>query len=84
MTDRSYSLSEIDEMRHKISNKYLYGAFQPVFSERGTSSYSYTEAEKATCVEQELRTYMLAGLGPDDLVDVDCSAIDADTTAIET
>ncbi len=69
MTDRSYSLVEIDQMRALIDNKYLYGAFRPHFSEAGIGSRAFYEEEKTACVEEQLRTHMVAGLGPDDLVD---------------
>lgn len=67
MNDRKYSVKEIDAMRMLIENKFLYGSYRPDFKPGITySSRSYKADEGAAVVEQELRTAMLAGLGPDD------------------
>ena len=66
---RKYTLDEIDRMRSLVESKYLFGTFRTFGADRGGFSRSYNETEKVKCIEEELRTYMLAGLGPDDLVD---------------
>jgi hypothetical protein len=54
-SDRKYSVSEIDEMRMTIRNHWFYG--------RG----SYKPHERGIEVEEILRTYMIAGVSPDEL-----------------
>ena len=70
MTERQYSLQEIRQMRCLIENDFLYGSFRP-HHEAGITyvSRSFTEQEKSAVIEEQLRSYMAAGLGPDDLVD---------------
>lgn len=69
---RKYSVSEIDALRQAVENQYLWGRYQgPVLSHGGGASYgmsrSYMETDKATVVEDRVRTFMLAGLTAQDL-----------------
>lgn len=57
MTERKYSISEIDKMRGAVRLKLQPGPMQP-----------YNGAELSARVEDRLRTYMLAGVDPDELV----------------
>lgn len=82
MTERKYSVAEIDRMRAAIDYQWLWGGrmseLEPsrfeVVNEDGPVSYSggrcsrsYKEDEKTKCVEEMLRTYMLAGVEPEEL-----------------
>ena len=59
MTERKYSVSEVDELRHLMDNKYLYGSYN--MPPNGGASRSYLEGEKAKVVEEMVRTAMFAG-----------------------
>ena len=82
MSERKYTVAEIDRMRDAIEHQWLFGRKistpepnpREVVDENGIiSSYSgispspYNETEKTKCVEEMLRTYMLAGIEPEDL-----------------
>ena len=68
MDERKYSIREIDKMRAKVENKWLWGCFDGNPSS-GCWSRTYNREEKIKAVEEMLRTYIVAGLGPEDLVD---------------
>lgn len=57
MTERKYSVAEIDRMREAIRLK-----LEP----RG-SVFTYNEGELSARVEDRLRTYMMAGVDPADV-----------------
>ncbi len=66
MTDRKYSISEIDAMRKAMD--------QRLFFQRGERMYGPGDdfREQQTIrrnVEEQLRTYMLAGIEPQDVID---------------
>lgn len=63
MDERKYSVSELDSLRRAVDCKWLYGTYAP----RGGSSRCYREEERARCVEEMVRTHMLAGHTADDL-----------------
>lgn len=65
MSERSYTVSELDELRQAIELKWLYGWYSG--PPGAGSSRSYKEDEKTACVEQMVRTSMLAGHTADDL-----------------
>lgn len=62
--ERAYTVSEIDALRQAVENKWLYGSYS---LSGGGSSRSYYEAEKTRCVEELVRTHMLAGHTAEDL-----------------
>ena len=64
MVERSYTVAEIDMMRRAVEHRWLYGTsiYSGILAS-GTSR-SYDEVEKTKCVEEMLRTYMLAGIEP--------------------
>ncbi len=68
MKERSYTVAEIGQMRSAVEFRWLYGC---KLSERPEnqvlSSGSYSEGEKVKAVEEQLRTYMLAGVDPEEL-----------------
>lgn len=68
MTDRAYTVREIDDLRQVMDTKYIWGTYRlPLarFSEgRPTTTHmsrSYNEVEKTKVVEEWVRTAMLAG-----------------------
>lgn len=68
MTERSYTIKEIDEIRKRVEFKYLFGKYRL----RGSCSSigrTYTQQELDNHIEQRTRTIMMAGLTADDLID---------------
>lgn len=65
MTERAYTVAEIDALRRAIENKYLYGKYN--LQQTAGCSRSYREEEKTSCVEQLVRTFMLVGHTAEDL-----------------
>ncbi len=69
MTERTYTVAELDALREMVENKYLYGSYCPRCIEgEGISSRAYKEADKTACVEHLVRTHMLAGHTAADLL----------------
>ena len=69
MKERSYTVAEIDRMRGAIIRRHWCSC---VFENRTTwtrigSVGAFTDTEKTECVEEQLRTYMLAGVDPKEL-----------------
>lgn len=76
---RSYSVHEINELRRVVENKYLYGTYGLKLG--CGMSRTYKEDEKTACVEEMVRTHMLAGHTAEDLIaseEVQEVAIDGD------
>jgi hypothetical protein len=67
MTERAYTVQEIDHLRRVISEKYVWGSYHGPPSD-GSMSIPYYRRELEVSVENQLRTYMLAGLTADDLL----------------
>ncbi len=66
MNEHRYTVHEIDALRRAVGNKYLYGTYRLAL---GTNtSRTYNEDEKMRAVEEQVRTFMLAGLTADDLL----------------
>ncbi len=66
MTDRSYTVAELDALRCAVERKFLYGRYAGPTN--GGWSRTYQEDEKVACVEQQVRTHMLAGHTAEDLL----------------
>lgn len=64
MTERRYTVAEINRMRSIISNRWGAGGGQLV---SGSFGAPYDPSEKIMAVEAVLQTYMLAGISPEDL-----------------
>jgi len=62
--DRRYTVREIDALRQAVTNMWLYGSYNLVGS---GCSRVYVEQEKTRCVEELVRTHMLAGHTAEDL-----------------
>lgn len=77
MSERAYTVREVDQLRMACEARYLYGTSCPVFSGNGTgSSRPYREDVKAACVEQMVRTYMSAGITAADIYKEDQPPLD--------
>jgi len=63
MTERSYTVAEIDALRRAVETKWLFGSY----TGHTGSSRCYYENEKVRAVEELVRTHMLAGHTADDL-----------------
>ena len=69
MTERKYSVSEIDMMREAIRHQLIWGDIYgtPIkTAEYASTSYNAEQVDRAT--EDRLRTYMLAGIDPSELI----------------
>jgi phenylacetate-coenzyme A ligase PaaK-like adenylate-forming protein len=65
MSEKKYTLNDIDALRAACRERYLYGT-----TARGSGSRTsrpYTESELASSVEQQVRTYMMAGITAQDI-----------------
>jgi hypothetical protein len=68
MSERKYSVTEIDALRRAVENKWLFGSYgQTGSAPHAGFSRSYREDEKMIAVEQMVRTHMLAGHTAEDL-----------------
>lgn len=67
MTERKYSVTELDDLRRACNNKYIWGRYGN--TGRGGLSRTYLEVEKTKCVEEMVRTHMIAGHTAKDLYD---------------
>lgn len=65
MSERSYTVNEVDALRRAMDSKYLYGSYMP--TQRVCFSRTYHKHEKTKVVEEMVRTAMLAGHTADDL-----------------
>lgn len=59
MTERSYTVRELDALRRVVENKWLFGSYH--LQQQGGFSRSYMPDEKTKAVEEMVRTHMLAG-----------------------
>lgn len=66
MMERIYTVAEIEALRQAIENKYLFGTYRGPTG--NFQSQAYNETEKASVIEQRVRTHMLAGHTADDLL----------------
>lgn len=66
MTERAYTVKEIDDLRRCCENKFLWGTYS--FPASSRFSRQYKEEEKSACVENMVRTHMLAGHTAEDLL----------------
>lgn len=68
MTERAYTVSEIDALRSACEQRYLWGTTYSITSASGSyASQSYKESDKIAAVEQMVRTYMLGGITAGDI-----------------
>ncbi len=64
MSERAYTVAEIDDLRRVLRERYMWGTCAPFEGSR--ISRSYQAAEMILEVEEQTRTAMLAGLTADD------------------
>lgn len=77
--DRAYTVKELDALRNVCENRYLFGRYSPLMSVGGCFSRTYTETDKYACVEQMVRTHMMAGHTAQDLLDSELPATPRET-----
>jgi hypothetical protein len=65
MTERAYTVNEIESLRRAVENKWLFGSYGQ--SMGISQSRTYSEPEKTQCVEHIVRTWMQAGKTAEDL-----------------
>jgi hypothetical protein len=66
VSERAYTVREIDALRGAVERKWLFGTYRQSGS-GGYASRVYSENDKTQCVEAILRTHMLAGHTAEDL-----------------
>lgn len=64
MTDRKYSVEEVNALRRVVESKYLFGSYHG----RCGFSRAYKDVEKDKTVEEMVRTHMIAGHTAEDLL----------------
>jgi hypothetical protein len=67
--ERAYTVSEIDELRRACEMRWLFGTTN--HNTQSGMSKSYREEEKSACVENLVRTYMMAGKIAEDIYAAD-------------
>lgn len=71
---RQYSAKEIDDLREFCGRRYDFGSCydDAIFCDHGCAmGRGYSESERAVEVEQQVRTFMIAGVTAQDLLDED-------------
>lgn len=68
MTDRAYTVKELDALRSTVRDKYLWGSYHGC-SNHSSASRSYNEIDMNKMVEELVRTHMLAGHTAEDLLE---------------
>ncbi len=69
--ERRYTVQEIDDLRQAVEMRYLWGTTNLGDGNFNSMSRSYKEEEKAKVVEEQVRTYMIAGKTAKDLYNAD-------------
>jgi hypothetical protein len=80
MSERKYSVSEIDALRQAVRNKYIWGSYRgsqalmsvmkdgACYSDSSMMSRAFNETEMIGSTEEMVRTHMLAGHTAEDLL----------------
>jgi hypothetical protein len=71
MIERAYTVTEIDDLREVVRTRYQFGTSYMPLSHGSRTSRIFREEEMAVGVEQQIRTYMLAGLTSEDIIEAD-------------
>lgn len=66
MTERACTVKELDALRRVVEWHWLFGSYVPGCSR--FNGRSYKNEEKTKCVEELVRTHMLAGHTAEDLI----------------
>lgn len=71
MTDRKYSVAEIDRMREAVRFHVTWGCkpseHRSIYGDTGEEPGASREIKICHIAEDRLRTYMLAGIAPEEL-----------------
>ena len=74
MTERAYTVRELDELRQAVERKWFWGAYRIPLTPPNADGYSvrlgrtHKGAESDIAIEQIVRTHMLAGHTAADLL----------------
>ena len=77
MTERAYTVSEIDALRNAVKERYMFGTTYVPPGHTGRGGLTYRENEMMMAVEQQTRTFMLAGITAEDIVAEDKAKYEA-------
>lgn len=66
MISRAYTVQEIDSLREAVKNKYIFGAYDRRLAR--DMGRGYNEVAMSKAVEDQVRTWMLAGKTSEDLM----------------
>lgn len=66
MTERAYTVKELDALRAACDQRWLWGTTKPA-GPGNQMTRAYKEHERSVAVEELVRTHMLAGHTADDL-----------------
>lgn len=74
MSERKYTVKEIDELRDVMEHKYLFGRYNHDYRVSGPRmGRNYYEKDKLVAVEEMVRTAMLGGITAADCVASQCA-----------
>lgn len=70
MTERSYTMRELDALRNVVQEKYIWGRYNGPLLNSSVFGHSRScnETEMLKSVEEQVRTHMLAGHTAEDLL----------------
>lgn len=78
---RKYTVEELNALRNVYTKRWLYGTSLPEDGEGWGWSRTYTEQEKVKCVEELVRTAMLAGITAEEVYEADRKKNNQDETS---
>lgn len=68
MSEKAYTVSQLDALRDAVENKWLWGSYNGPSGD-GSFSRAYKPDEKQKAVEEMVRSHMLAGHSAEDLLE---------------
>jgi hypothetical protein len=83
MSTRAYTVNEIDNLRSAVENRLIWGHAGGHQWKPGEASVFGRMCPSETCVQERVRTYMLAGITSQDLIDADTASYSAAVSACE-
>lgn len=83
MSERKYTISEIDALRNACEMRFLYGTTDLSNFPRQWVSNSYREEVKVKAVEEMVRTYMAGGIVASDIREEDTKRAVAHREAVK-
>ena len=71
MPERAYTVSEIDALRQVVTTRYMCGSTYFSKFRSSFTSRAYKESDMYRAVEEQIRTYMTAGITANDIIEHD-------------